>query len=67
MAQALLALRKKFGDSIPLTRQEIAELAGTTVETVIRTVSRFQREGWVRSGRGKLQLLDPDALQRLLA
>lgn len=67
VAQALVTLRKKFGDTIPLTRQEIAELAGTTVETVIRTVSRFQQEGWVRSGRGQLRLLDLAALQRLLA
>ncbi len=65
VAQALLALRKKFGDSIPLTRQEIAELAGTTVETAIRTISRFQQEGWVRSSRGKVQLLQPDSLGRL--
>lgn len=65
VAQALLALRKKFGDSIPLTRQEIAELAGTTVETAIRTISRFQQEGWVRSSRGKVQLLQPDSLSRL--
>ena len=65
IAQALLALRKKFGDSIPLTRQEIAELAGTTVETAIRTISRFQQEGWVRSSRGKVQLLQPDSLARL--
>ena len=65
VAQALLALRKKFGDSIPLTRQEIAELAGTTVETAIRTISRFQQEGWVRSSRGKVQLLQPDSLVRL--
>ena len=67
VAQALLTLREKFGDTIPLTRQEVAELAGTTVETVIRTVSRFQQEGWVRSGRGSIHLLNPDALQRLLA
>lgn len=65
VAQALLALRKKFGDSIPLTRQEIAELAGTTVETAIRTISRFQQEEWVRSSRGKVHLLQPDSLARL--
>lgn len=65
VAQALLALWKKFGDSIPLTRQEIAELAGTTVETAIRTISRFQQEGWVRSSRGNIQLLQPDSLSRL--
>ncbi len=66
VAQALLTLRKKFGETIPLTRQEISELAGTTVETVIRTMSRFQEEGWVRSSRGKIQLIRPDSLQGLL-
>src|SRR3989338_3355036 len=65
VAQALLVLQKKFGSTIPLTRQEVAELAGTTVETVIRTMSRFQREGWVRSTRGKIQLVAPDRLRRL--
>jgi CRP-like cAMP-binding protein len=67
IAQALLALRKKFGNSIPLTRQEIAELAGTTVETVIRTISRFQKQEWVRSGRGKVHLLQPDSLAQLFS
>ncbi len=66
IAQVLLTLQKKFGETIPLTRQEIAELASTTVETVIRTVGRFQQEGWVRSGRGKLQLLKPESLSRIL-
>lgn len=65
VAQALLILKKKFGDTIPLTRQEIAELAGTTVETVIRTISRFQKEGWVRSSRGKIHLLLPQRMTEL--
>lgn len=67
IAQALLVLKKKFGDTIPLTRQEIAELAGTTVETVIRTTSRFQQEGWIRSSRGKIQLLEPERLAELVS
>lgn len=66
VAQALLTLRKKFGDTIPLTRQEISELAGTTVETVIRTMGRFQEEGWVRSSRGKIHLLSINSLEGLL-
>lgn len=66
IAQALLTLQKKFGDSIPMTRQEIAEIVGTTVETTIRTLSRFQKEGLVRSARGKIQLLKPDRLNQLL-
>ncbi len=62
LAQSLLTLKKKFGDTIPLTKQEIAELAGTTVETAIRTIGRFQKEGWVRSSRGKVEILKPENL-----
>ena len=64
-AQTPWSLKKKFGDTIPLTRQEIAELTGTTVETVIRTISRFQQEGWVHSSRGKVQILNTEALSQL--
>ncbi len=66
VAQALLTLQKKFGTTIPLTRQEIADLVGTTVETTIRTLSHFQEQGWLRSGRGKIELLTPTALQQIL-
>lgn len=62
IAQALLTLKKKFGDTIPLTRQEIAELVGTTVETAIRTLSRFEKAGWIHSARGKVGLLKPERL-----
>ncbi len=65
IAQALLTLQKKFGDTIPLTRQEIADVVGTTVETVIRTISRFQKEGWIRSTRGNVQLVKPESLSQL--
>jgi hypothetical protein len=44
LAQILITLTKKFGDTIPLTRQELAELAGTTHETTIRTLSRLGKQ-----------------------
>ncbi len=55
VAQALLDLAASAGKaeaqgaSIPLalTRQEIADLAGTTVETAIRIMSRWGKEGLV--------------------
>ncbi len=66
IAQVLLTLQKKFGNTIPLMRQEIAEVAGTTVETAIRMLSRFEKAGWIRSARGKLEILQPGRLQRVL-
>jgi CRP-like cAMP-binding protein len=66
LAQVLLTLSKKFGATIPLTRQELAEIAGTTLETAIRTLSQFKRQGLIRSVRGQTTILKPDGLQALL-
>lgn len=68
LAQTLLTLAKKFGMEIPMTRQELADLSGTTVETVIRTLSAFQKSKLVRrSARGTVQISSVAALQRYLA
>ena len=44
---------------IPLSRQDIADMAGTTIETAIRTMSKFQKEGLVETVGGKIRLLKP--------
>jgi len=49
----------------PLTRQEIAEMVGTTVETCIRTMSKFQKQGLVKSSGGKI-LIKVDTLRKFL-
>jgi len=65
LAQALVTLSKKFGPTIPLTKHELAELAGTTVETTIRVLSQFKKQGLVTSSRGSTTITKPDQLQRL--
>ncbi len=50
----LVNLVAEFGNTIPLTRREIAEMTGTTVETCIRTFSNLEKEGLVSSVRGKI-------------
>ena len=50
----LVNLVSEFGNTIPLTRREVAEMTGTTVETCIRTFSELEREGLVSSSRGKI-------------
>jgi CRP-like cAMP-binding protein len=50
----LVNLVAEFGNTIPLTRREIAEMTGTTVETCIRTFSGLEKEGLVSSARGKI-------------
>lgn len=43
---------------VALTRQEIAETVGTTVETAIRVMSRWNREGVLLTGRERFVLPD---------
>jgi CRP/FNR family transcriptional regulator len=74
IAHILLKLASKFGEEsdsgwlirASLTRQDIAELADTTVETAIRVMSRFSKEGWVKTRRGGYVLiLNREALRDL--
>jgi CRP-like cAMP-binding protein len=62
LAGKILCMAMKFGDDIPLTRRELGELAGTTVETAIRTIKDFERAGWVQLGRAHLRVLDRASL-----
>lgn len=74
IASLLLKLSEKVGVEdagykkidFPLTRQEISEMVGTTVETCIRIISKFQKQGMVKSSGGKI-LIKVDSLQKFLA
>jgi CRP-like cAMP-binding protein len=73
IAQALLDLVASSGTvdgtraSLPvaLTRQEVADLAGTTVETAIRTMSRWGKEGVVLTEEHGFVIPDVDRLRSL--
>ena len=65
LAKTLLMLSSKLGSSLPFTRQEIADMAGTTIETAIRLMSRLKERGIIRSVRGKTIILDETKLRLL--
>ena len=67
LAGKLLTMHDKFGDTIPLTRRELGELAGTTVETAIRITREFEDQGWLELGRGRIRVLNRAALARRAA
>lgn len=76
LATTLMELGERFGDEmedgstlIPLrlTRAELAALVGTTVETTIRTLSRWSREGLVSTGDCGLTVHDAVGLARRTA
>lgn len=66
IAYMLLRLRTSFGDTIPLTHQELARMIGARWETSIRTLSLMKRRGWVRSTRGRMTILQAKRLRALL-
>ncbi len=43
--------------TISVSRQELADMSGTTLETAIRTMSRFRSQGWLKTLRGGFILL----------
>ncbi|OGO39744.1 MAG: hypothetical protein A2147_06235 [Chloroflexi bacterium RBG_16_57_8] len=52
---------------VRLTRRDIAEMVGTALETTIRVLSRWEKEGIVARERGKIVLIDMPAIRRLAA
>jgi len=50
-----------------LSRQELADLTGTTIETCIRIMSRWGKEGIVTTEADGFTILDRDALELLAA
>ena len=65
LAGTLLMLSAKLGPTLPFTRQEIADMAGTTTETAIRFMTHLKDRGIVRSSRGKVVILDEVKLKLL--
>ena len=61
----LLMLYSKIGKELPFTRQEIADMAGTTTETAIRIISRLITASIIKSGRGRISILDENRLRLL--
>lgn len=52
---------------LSLSRREVADLTGTSIETCIRIMSRWGKERVVRTGKEGFTVLDREALQDLAA
>ena len=63
LAQALLGR----GAVVATTHQSLADELGTVREIITRLLKRFERSGWVRLGRERIELLDAAALRTLAA
>jgi len=65
LVSVLLMLSAKLGLTLPFTRQEIADMVGTTTETAIRVMSHLKDRGIIRSVRGKVIILNEEKLRLL--
>lgn len=73
IARVLLKLAESAGSDspegrvieMPLTRQDVADMTGTTVETAIRVMSKFRRQELIKTRRGRVVLVDIPTLQEI--
>ena len=75
VAAALQGLDRKLGELRPdgssllqvrLRRDDIAGIAGTTVESASRAMTKMKRDGVIDAGREWVAITDPDALEDLI-
>ncbi|MFN8475769.1 MAG: Crp/Fnr family transcriptional regulator [Anaerolineae bacterium] len=73
LAQTLQRLARQLGEpvdggiliSIPLPREDLAEMTGSTTFTVSRLISRWEHEGILEARREHVLIRDPHALVRI--
>jgi CRP/FNR family transcriptional regulator, nitrogen oxide reductase regulator len=73
VANALLRLAKQAGHRVdhgveidfPISRQDIAQMTGTTLYTVSRILSGWEQRGLIESGRQRIVLREPHKLLML--
>ena len=71
VSNALLEMNKKFGTDenkcirVNLTRKEIAEISGTTSESVIRILNQLKKEKAISLHDGRIKIIDSNKLQKL--
>lgn len=71
LARVILTLADKIGQQkdgvtiLNVTRQELADMIGSTVESTIRVTSKWQQAEIISSSRHQLGLTDPAALKKI--
>ncbi len=68
LAEALLKLTpgKNENEKIQLSREDLAKIVGTAPESVIRGLSDFKDEGLIEIENGKIKVLQPKGLEKVV-
>lgn len=56
---------KEAGIELSLSRQDVAEMTGTTLYTVSRLLSEWERKGIIKTGRERITFTNPHELVRI--
>jgi CRP-like cAMP-binding protein len=59
--------RNETMTELNVTRQELADMIGITVETTIRITSKWQHARIISSFRNRIALADPEELRKIVA
>ncbi|UCG53465.1 MAG: Crp/Fnr family transcriptional regulator [Candidatus Latescibacterota bacterium] len=73
LAEALLLLKETYGTedgdssalNVRLSREELASMVGTAIETLVRTIAEFKRERLITTEKKKIRILDLPGLIRV--
>ena len=74
IARTLLRLASQIGERVQrettmvelsFTRQDLAEMTGTTLFTVSRTLSDWEKSGYIEAGREKIRIKNPHELVKI--
>lgn len=72
VASQIVSLIERFGDEngtillMPLTRQEIADSVGASVESVIRIMSQWTQQGILRTSEQHLEIIRMDLIAEII-
>lgn len=56
---------KETDIELSFSRQDVAEMTGTTLYTVSRLLSEWERQGIIKTGREKIEIINPHGLVRI--
>ncbi len=71
VAEVILILQSNFGTDknncidVVLSREDLANMAGTATETLIRTLSKFQAEGFIELDGKRIKILNAEQLGKI--
>lgn len=73
LARSILKLCDKFGKitngstliNISLTQRDLAEFTGTTVETINRTLTQWEKQGWLSCAHKRIVIQDRAAIEAI--